>query len=129
MPRRRPLKHREKTRARADVFSVLENSFVRSAQKQVHQYFASQLPLLPVAFTAPHSGQLLSARCPWGIGPRTRCGYQTPLCSGLSYKRRRTVGPRYLRVSIRRWEVPPFPLRALRVASVSARRSARKAHT
>ena len=59
MPRRRPLKHREKTGARADVFSVLENSFARSAQKQVHQYFATRLPLLPVAFTAPHSGQLL----------------------------------------------------------------------
>lgn len=59
------------------------------------------LPLLPLI--------LGNCWCSVSMGdcPRTRCGYQTPLCSGLSYKRRRTIGPRYLRVGIHRWEVPP----------------------
>ena len=37
-----------------------------------------RLPLLHVAFTSPAARQLLGARYPWGIGPRTPCKYQTP---------------------------------------------------
>lgn len=84
MPRRRPLKHREKTGARADVFSVLENSFARSAQKQVHQYFATRLPLLPVAFTAPSFWATAGAQCPWGIVPGPAADTKL-LCAQVSH--------------------------------------------
>ena len=77
-----------------------------------------RLPLLHVAFTSPAARQLLGARYPWGIGPRTPCRYQTP--PSLLYKRHRTVGPLYLRFGIHRQECHLFSLRVLRVASVYA---------